>query len=366
MRLTRITAADVKLPLKVPFKTAVREVDHVQSLVVMLDTDAGLRGYGEAPATALITGDTIDSMRAGLGELAPLIKGRSLDDFNAALRIVERGIVHHTSLKAALDMALHDLRAQSLGVPVYKLLGGGTPRLKTDVTISVNDTTTMIADCQRAVAEGFDALKVKVGGRGWREDVEATLAVRAAIGPNIAIRLDANQGWTPKQAVAVLNALEAKGIEIEFVEQPVKASDVAGLKFVTDRTAFPVLADEAVFDSRDAIQLLETHSADILNIKLMKTGGLAQATEIAALARRYGRPCMIGCMLENAISVTAAAHFAVANADVVTLIDLDGPSLCRESVVDGGMRVEGPLITLPDAPGLGIRGVSGLERAVEY
>jgi L-alanine-DL-glutamate epimerase-like enolase superfamily enzyme len=366
MQITRVSAAEVKVPLKVPFKTAVRAVDHVHSLVIVVETDSGLKGYGEAPATALITGDTIDSMRAGLRILAPLLKGRSLGEFNALLRTLARGLTHNTSLKAALEIALFDLRAQAFGLPLYRLLGGGLPKLKTDVTISVNDAATMIADARRAVAEGFDAIKVKVGGRGWREDVETTLAIRAAVGAQIALRLDANQGWTAKQAVRALHALERADAEIEFVEQPVQAGDVAGLRFVTERSAFPVLADESVFDVHDAIRLLETRSADILNIKLMKTGGLSQATEIAGLARRYGRPCMIGCMLENAISVSAAAHFAVANADVVTLVDLDGPTLCRESVVEGGMQVAGPWITLPDAPGLGVVAVHGLERVVEY
>lgn len=353
MILTRITAGEVKVPLKVPFKTALRSVDHVHSLVITIETDGGLVGYGEAAATAVITGDLIDSMRAGLAILAPQLRGRSLDDFGALLGTLERGLVHHSSLKAALEIALHDLRAQRFGVPLYRLLGGGTPRVKTDLTISLNDTPTMVADCRRAVDEGFDALKVKLGGRAAREEVAAVQAIREAVGPDVALRLDANQGWTPKQAVAVMQALERDGIDVELLEQPVKAADVAGLRFVTGRIATPVLADEAVFGARDAIEILSTQSADLLNIKLMKTGGLSQAAEIAAIARRYGRGCMIGCMLEGAIGVTAAAHFAVANAGVVAYVDLDGPLLCRSSAIEGGLVANGPWIELPDAPGPG-------------
>jgi L-alanine-DL-glutamate epimerase-like enolase superfamily enzyme len=268
--------------------------------------------------------------------------------------------VHHSSLKAALEIALYDLRAQAFGVPLYQLLGGGVPRLKTDVTISVNDTATMVQDCQCAVAEGFDALKVKVGGKTWREDVHSVLEIHRAVGPDVALRLDANQGWSPKHAVQVIQALEAQGIVLELVEQPVKAGDVAGLRFVTNHTLTPILADEAVFTVEDALHILASGSADIINIKLMKTGGISQAIEVAQLTRRHHKTCMLGCMLESAISVTAAAHFAVAYADVVTLIDLDGPQLCKGSAVDGGMTMDGPWIALPDAPGLGITAVHGL------
>jgi L-Ala-D/L-Glu epimerase len=368
MNIQSITIGEIKVPLKVPFKTAVRTVTDMHSIVIIIQTDSGLKGYGEAPATAVITGDTIDSMRAGLSVLAAQLVGKNLHDFNTLLRIVSRGLVHHTSLKAALEIALYDLRAQSFGVPLYQLLGASSTeaRIKTDITISVNDTEAMVRDCVNAVSEGFDALKIKVGGRTWRDDVAATMAIHKAVGPHIKLRLDANQGWTPKHAVQVIQAIEHEGIEIEFVEQPVKADDIAGLKFVTDHTLTPILADEAVFSVMDALNILSTQSADIINIKFMKTGGISQAIEIANLTRRFHRTCMLGCMLESHISVTAAAHFALAYADVVTLIDLDGPQLCNGSAVEGGLTMQGAWIHLPDAPGLGVRGVVGLQRETHY
>ncbi len=366
MKIARIIAGEVRVPLKTPFKTAVRTVSHMHSLVLRVQTDDGRTGFGEAPATAVITGDTIASMRAGLAVLAPPLIGLDLADFNACLQLISKALVHHTSLKASLEMALFDLRAQSFGVPLYRLLGGSPKQLKTDVTISVNDAPTMVRDCLKAVGEGFDALKVKVGGRTWMEDVKTTLAIREAVGPDVTLRLDANQGWSPKHALKVLQALQAAGVEIEFVEQPVKAADLAGLKFVADRTNIPVLADEAVFGFEDALQVLTSGSADIVNIKLMKTGGLSQAIEIANLARRMHRPVMIGCMLEGVISVTAAAHLAVAFSDVITLIDLDGPQLCAEQVVKGGLAMNGPWIELPESPGLGIVSVDGFEHPQHY
>jgi L-alanine-DL-glutamate epimerase-like enolase superfamily enzyme len=161
-------------------------------------------------------------------------------------------------------------------------------------------------------------------------------------------------------------ALEAAGLALEFVEQPVKADDVAGLKFVTDHTLTPILADEAVFSVEDALYILHTQSADVINIKLMKTAGISQAIEMANLTRHHHRTCMVGCMLESGISVTAAAHFAVAYADVVTLIELDGPQLCKGSAISGGLTMDGPWISLSDAPGLGITGVHGLTDVHQY
>ncbi len=366
MLIKRISVGEIKLPLKVPFKTALRTVKEVHDLVFIIETDTGLKGYGEAPATAVITGDVLDSMRAGLDLVAPRLMGRNLADFNAILRTIHQAMVRHDSLKAALEIALFDLRAQHLGLPLYQLLGGGDPQIKTDLTISVNDVDTMVSDALSAVAGGFDCLKIKVGGRTWRDDVESVLAIERAVGPNVALRLDANQGWAPKHAVQVIQALEKAGVLLELVEQPVKASDVSGLKFVTDHTLTPILADEAVFSVQDALHILSTHSADIINIKLMKTAGITQAIEIANLARRHHKTCMMGCMLESGISVTAAAHFAVAFDDVVAHIDLDGPLLCNGSAIDGGLIMEGPWIKLTDAPGLGITAVHGLTNVKVY
>jgi L-alanine-DL-glutamate epimerase-like enolase superfamily enzyme len=360
MLIKRITVGEIKVPLKRPFKTAVRSVNEVHDLVIQIETDTGLVGYGEAPATAVITGDLLGSMRAALELIAPRLLGRKLSDFNASLCMLHHCVLHHSSLKAALEIALYDLRAQAMGVPLYQLLGGGEPQLKTDITISVNDLEVMVKDAVRAVADGFDCLKIKVGGHTWQDDVESVLAIERAVGAHVALRLDANQGWTPKHAVQVIQAIEKAGVVLELVEQPVKAEDVAGLKFVTEHTLTPILADEAVFSTREALNILSSGSADVINIKLMKTAGISQAIQVANLARLHHRTCMVGCMLEGVISVTAAAHFAAAHDDVVSYIDLDGPQLCATSPVDGGMRIKGPWITLPDAPGLGITAVHGL------
>ena len=190
-------------------------------------------------------------------------------------------------------------------------------------------------------------------------DLARLSAIRSAVPADTVLRVDANQGWTPRQAVRIIGRLEDAGLNAELVEQPVKAHDVDGLRYVTERVHTPILADESVFSAADAVHILQTHAADLVNIKLMKTGGLYNAMTISSIAKTFGAECMMGCMLEGNIAVTAAAHAALA-LGVITRIDLDGPALCRENPVVGGAVFADSKITVPDAPGLGIERVEGL------
>ena len=261
----------------------------------------------------------------------------------------------NTSAKAAVDMALWDLYGQLYNIPVYKLLGGGRKKIVTDITISVNDPETMAKDALTAVARGYDCLKMKVGINP-EQDVARLSAVRKAVGKDVVIRIDANQAWQPKQAVRILNQMQEKGLDIELVEQPVKAHDFEGLKYVTQRSSVPVLADEAVFSPEDAMTIMKMGAADLINIKLMKCGGLYNALKIASAAQVFGVECMIGCMLEAKISVNAAVHLSCAK-NIITRVDLDGPVLCSEDPILGGAVFNEKEITVSDAPGLGILGI---------
>ena len=268
---------------------------------------------------------------------------------------MQGALVHNGSAKAAVDIALWDLYGKSLGVPVYRMLGGNRRQITTDITISVNDPEEMARDAREAVRRGYDTLKVKVGVDPSL-DVERLSAVRKAAGPDVRLRIDANQAWRPREAVRILNEMQARGLGLELVEQPVAAQDLEGLAYVTRHSDVPVLADESVFSPRDALTVMQTHAADLINIKLMKCGGLTNALRIASAAEIYGVECMLGCMLEAKISVNAAVHLACAR-DIITKIDLDGPVLCSEDPILGGARFDEKDITVSDAPGLGIQGI---------
>lgn len=361
MKITDIRLGMLRVPLNTPFKTALRTVQEIEDVIVIIETDTGHLGYGEAPATAVITGDIHGSIIEAIRTvIRPKLIGQSITDLNHLVRLIQGCIMKNYSAKAAVEMAVYDLFAQYYQAPLYKMLGGGVPRLTTDITISVDYIDKMVADSLDAVAKGFETLKVKVG-KDIGVDLERVKAIYHAVAGKALIRLDANQGWTAKEAVYALRKLEDAGVRLELVEQPVKYYDLEGLKYITERVHTPVMADESSFGPREVIELIKMRAADIINIKLMKTGGISNAIKIADICSFYDVQCMIGCMLESSISVAAAVHVAVAKADVITKVDLDGPTLCAFNPVSCSVSFNGPDITINQAPGLGVTAIEGLQ-----
>lgn len=356
MKIIDVKIEYISVPLKRPFKTALRTVNSVEDVIVKVITDCGNVGYGEAPPTAVITGDTTGAIVSAINDvIKKTIIGMKIENFEELIIRLNGCLVNNTSAKAAVDIALYDLYGQLYKTPLYKLLGGYRKEITTDITISVNDPIEMAEDSLDAVSLGYKTLKIKVGKEATL-DIKRLQKVREIIGPDIKLRIDANQGWSPKEAVKILRKMEDLGLDIELVEQPVEAHDFEGLKFVSDNVYIPVMADESVFSPKDALKIMQMRAADLINIKLMKTGGIYNALKICTIAEIYGVECMIGCMLEAKVSVTAAAHLAAAKS-VITKIDLDGPALCNEDPIIGGAIFKESLITLGDGHGLGIKGI---------
>ena len=358
MKLKEIAIGYIEIPLVTPFKTALRTVNSVNDLIVKVTAEDGTEGYGEAPPTAVITGDTKESIEAAIRYyIAPSITGMELDDLPSIMAKMEKCLAKNTTAKAAVDIALYDLYAKLQKKPLFRLLGEKDPsavktELETDITISVNDTDEMVRDSVKAVGEGFHILKVKVG-KGGEKDVERIREIRKAVGKEVVIRVDANQGWTREEAVSTITAMEDAGLGIELVEQPVSYHDFKGMQYVTAHVQTPILADESVFSYEDGVRVMEEHGADLVNIKLMKTGGIHEAVKICDAADRFGIKCMIGCMLESKVSVSAGVHLAAARS-CVTMADLDGPSLCKVDPYEGGPVYPGPKILLSEDYGIGI------------
>ena len=356
MKLKEIAIGYIDIPLVTPFKTALRTVNSVNDLIVKVTAEDGTEGYGEAPPTAVITGDTKESIEAAIRYyIAPTIKGMDLEDLPAIMQKLEKCLAKNTTAKAAVDMALYDLWGKLYKAPVYRLLGGSRREFETDITISVNPVEEMVRDSLDAVRRGYTILKVKVGREGLK-DVERIEEIRKAVGPKIALRVDANQGWSAKEAVRIIRAMEDKNLDIDLVEQPVNAHDLMGMKLVTGAVYTPILADESVFSAEDAVTIIRERAADLINIKLMKTGGIWGALKICSIAETFGVECMIGCMLESKLAVTAGAHLAAAKS-IITRADLDGPSLCKVDPFEGGPQFLENRIVMTDAPGLGITGI---------
>jgi L-alanine-DL-glutamate epimerase-like enolase superfamily enzyme len=199
MKIQRIQLAMLRVPLKTPFKTALRTVTAVEDVVVIVTTDTGHVGYGEAPPTAVITGDTHGSIVEAISKvIGPRLIGQEVADLNRLTGLIQGAMENNFSAKAALEIAVYDLWGQLYGAPLYKLLGGGDPVVTTDITISVDYIDKMVADSVAAVERGFAALKIKVG-KDMGVDIERVKAIHAAVEGRALLRLDANQGWTAKQ-----------------------------------------------------------------------------------------------------------------------------------------------------------------------
>lgn len=343
----------VSVPLHTPFVTALRRTTTADSLLVEVVDADGRHGLGEVPQVWQVTGESLDGAAACVeGPLATVLLRRHPDDLLPLCADVAAAVVGNLGAKAAVETALHDLAARRRDVSLPVLLGSGTLRVPTDVTVSVAEVD-QIADTARARrAEGFGVVKLKLGTDA-RTDVERVRAVRAAVGPDVAVRLDANQGWTPREAVRAIGALEDAALDVELVEQPVAAADIAGLAWVTERVSTPVMADESVFGVRDLVEVITRRAADLVNIKLAKCGGLTTARTLLDLARQHGVGTIVGTMMETHVGVGAAASLAAACGTSATS-DLDAAWWTATNPYDGGLHYERGVVVLPDAPGLGI------------
>ena len=352
----KITKHLVSAPLHTPFVTALRTATHADSLLVEI-SDGELSGWGEAPQVWKVTGDSLAGAQACVeGPITTALDGLGPDDLTEGLRRVQNAAAGNFGAKMAVDVALHDLAARRRGQTLHGFLGSTVDVVRTDVTLSVGDAEALAAAGRARVADGFDVLKVKVGTDA-KADVERVRRVREAIGPGPTLRLDANQGWSRRDAVTAIRALEDAGCAIELVEQPVVAADLDGMAWVTDRVGTPILADESVYGVRDLVAVIRQGAADLVNVKLAKCGGLGPARTLLELAREHGLGMIVGSMMESHVGVGAAA--ALVSAYPTTAVnDLDAAWWLREAPVAGGIRYEGSLIHLPAAPGLGVTGLT--------
>lgn len=357
MNIQDIETRRQSIALSKPFKTALRTVYTAEAIIVKITAENGLIGWGEAPPTVVITGDSLAGIEAAIELLKPQLVGQSLLAYEELMHRVHRSHVGNTSAKAAVDMALYDLIAQISGLPLYQFLGGYRQTLETDYTVSVNSPEEMGEDALNYVQAGFRVLKIKVGKDHIQTDIERIKEIRQRIGYETRIRLDANQGWQAKEAVRAITQMEDMGLDIELVEQPVVAHDITGLKQVTDNVSTPIMADESVFSPLDAFEVLRVRAADLINIKLMKAGGIYKAQRINSFAEECGVECMVGSMIESRLGITAAAHFAASKKNI-TRFDFDAPLMLVEDTVQGGVQYEGRKLILPNAPGLGITDVA--------
>jgi o-succinylbenzoate synthase len=341
MKITDVKIYPEDMPLKVPFVTSKRRLDVIRDYIVEIHTDSGICGFGACAPTPVITGDTVGSIIYAVEEyMKPRLVG--LEVTKELLPFVRDCMMYNSSPKAAVDIALYDLLSKSEGKTIYEYMGGkGEFCVKTDITISLGDVKTMVKDTECALEDGYDILKVKLGTTP-AEDKERIAAIASVVGKEIPIRLDANQAWEAKDSVEICDFAMKSGMNIELVEQPVHYRDIDGLEYVTKNTSLPILADESAFSYYDVCEILKRGAADMINIKLMKCGGLYEAERIHAISSEYGVECMIGSMMEGPWSVAAAAQFAAAKG--ITKADLDAPILVKELINNTPVDFSGKFI----------------------
>lgn len=361
MKIVGFRFGRLRVPLTTPFKTKSRVVESIDDLVVMIDTADGRVGHGSAATSTRLTGDTFGSLQDAIHHhIAPVIIGEEVANIQQLLNRVQGAIPRNAGAKAAVDIALHDLFGQLYGASAYRLLGGGDPALTTAFTIGIDYIDKMVADALAAVGRGFETLKLTVG-RDPAIDVERIKAVHAAVVGRAVLRVDAGNGWSPKQAVRALTALEDAGIHLDTVEHVVAGSRTSDVRFVTERVTTPVVASVTDGGLPGAMEIIRKRTADIVAFSLLEIGGIHEALKVCVLAASYGVECMLGCLLEGPISAAAAAHLAVARADAITRVDLDAPSLVRFNPVASNVSFDDAEIRINDSPGLGITAIQGLE-----
>ncbi|NWN83973.1 MAG: dipeptide epimerase [Halomonas sp.] len=351
MTIKRITLHGLRLPLRRPFKIAYDTYEDIETLLVSIESTGGDIGWGEAVVDQHVSGETWQSARRVITEvLAPLLIGRPAADIGAFHYAAEARIRHNPSAKAALDIALHDLLARQCRRPLYELLGGRChARLDLPCVISMLSPEEMARQADEACRQGYRSIKIKLGDTP-EADIERIARVRESLPPSLPLRVDANQGWSAKQALHVIR--QTTPFNVEWFEQPVFIENLEALARVTRATEAVIMADEPIHDLRDMLRVIRLEAADMVNIKLMKSSGLHAARAMAELGMAANIPCQIGSMVESAVATLAGAHLAVAHPNIIAN-DLVGPAMISADVAK--MPGDDTHIALGDSPGLGAR-----------
>lgn len=326
-------------------------------VVVIVQTDEGLEGLGEANGSADWSGETYAGSQHLIDErIAPELLGEDPRDITRCMAKLTK-IHGNPFAKAAIEMALYDLLGKALGVPVYRLLGGAVRPTSLPLRFPLFPVDPEQAGrvARSVVAEGCRTVKVKVGRDTAATDLERVAAVRDAVGPDVRVTVDANGGWTTNEAIRIAPELDRLGVA--FIEQPVRRDDLDALAYVRSRSPLPIMADEAIFTMQDALACLRREAADIISVYPGKNGGIGPVMAIAAAADALGVHCAIGSNLEWDIATAAMAHVAVAVPNIRVeryASDVMGPNFHVDHALVEPLDCDVGQITVPSGPGLGI------------
>jgi muconate cycloisomerase len=350
----RVILADI--PVRRPHAMSFITLEAVNFAFVRIETAGGLVGWGEAACLGGPTWseESVESVAATIERyIAPWLRGRDAAAIEALRREMARRLQGNPFARAAVEMALWDLNGRALGVPVHRLLGGAVrDRVPLSWSLAVASPADEVEEARERVDRGHRIFKIKTAARPLGEDVERVRRIRAAVGPDIALRVDANQGWDRPTALRAVRALEPFGLD--FVEQPLPRWDLDGMAWLGRRSAVPIMADESCFSPQDAFQIARRGGVSILGLKVTKSAGLLGAMAIARIAEAGGLGCYVGCMIETSLGTAAYLQVALAAAPVLWGCELFGPLLLRGDVTPEPVRYADGAILAVDGPGLGV------------
>jgi o-succinylbenzoate synthase len=339
----------LSVPLKEPFITSLGRDDNADNVVVKITTDQGIIGFGECSPYMPVSGESQDTCYVVGHYFAKLLKGKNALAIEDRIRDMDKLIYGNSSIKSAFDIALYDIASQHAGIPLYKFLGGKNDII-TDYTVSIGEVDKMAADAVKIKKEGFPFIKVKLGQDG-KKDIERMKAIRAAVGNDIPLRIDANQGWTLEEAITTLKALAP--FNIEHCEEPIARWDFMNLPMVRKESPIPIMADESCGDEHDAKRLLDLDACDYMNIKIGKAGGIFKALKIVELAAKKKMHLQVGAFMESRLAMTAFAHFSLCS-PLIKHFDFDTALMFSKDPVSGGIVYEkNGVIKVPETAGLG-------------
>ncbi len=350
MKIKSIEYWTVSMPMEEPYAIAYDHADTATNVFLRLETDSGLNGFGCAAPEKTITGETPEgTLQAFRDVISPALRGHDPFRQQQVLSALATPLEAASSALAALDMALFDLLGKQAELPLWKLLGGFRERIATSITIGILPEAETVERAKARVKEGFLALKLK-GGLDWQTDAARVRKVREAVGSQIGLYFDGNQGFTSQTTLQF--AEETKGCRLTFIEQPTPASDAMAFSEMGVACPTPLMADESVMSFRDALGLLDS-GVKCFNVKLMKMGGICSAQPIVELAKYSGLQVMVGCMDESALGIAAGLHFALSSPGV-THADLDGHIGLKNDPAAGAVLFKDGYLLPKDAPGLGL------------
>ena len=339
------------IPLKEPFVISLGAQYNAESVIIVIRTRQGITGFGECSPYMSINGESVDTCFIVAQYFAKVLKEKNALDIKHCVMAMNKTIYGNNSIKSAFDMALYDIAAKEAGLPLYKFLGGENDKtLTTDYTVSIGDARKMAEDAAKYKEQGFPVIKVKLG-ESVHKDAERIHLIREAIGYELPLRIDANQGWDVKTAIATLK--ELKRYNIQHCEEPIARWDFMRLRKVKKKSPIPIMADESCCDHHDAERLIDLEACDMLNIKLGKSGGIYDAMKIIRLAEKAKMKMQVGAFMESRLGMTAGAHLALCSKHI-HYCDFDTPLMFVEDPVTGGLTYhENGVVKVPEEPGLG-------------